>query len=441
MCCLQAATIERRSMPPSGYITHTVSAPSLHGKTPEELTLLLIQLRRHQAKMASARQHTLTQLQRLNGPKDLYHNHLLSTTASTTASITASTSPLLTSGSSTMSHVGHAGLSAPLGPYNNQADDTYMQLKKDMQYLDLKVARSQTLKDTTKPVKVAESDVDVKLSRLCEQDKILKDLEARISSLKEDKDKLESVLDVSHQQMEQYQEQPAHAQKIAYQQRLLQEDLVTIRAQISRLSTEMAEAWEEYSRLEKSVEQLRTVLQAHMNHSATPQNPAPAVPSHAAGIQPPPRSSIPSPASQTLPHSAAPKWANDSAPPRPPLPRLYDYEDTPPVVPPLPKEASVIRHMSVRGLKRQSDERKRDRESGQCVVNGDCKSDLRSYLSEPELPGMIRHGAGSDADHQCFPDKDLSGSSSQLNQSNSISSFVTLRRGPGSAAARVSQRH
>lgn len=31
--CCQAATIERRSMPPSGYITHTVSAPSLHGKT------------------------------------------------------------------------------------------------------------------------------------------------------------------------------------------------------------------------------------------------------------------------------------------------------------------------------------------------------------------------------------------------------------------------
>lgn len=50
-------------------------------------------------------------------------------------------------------------------------------------------------------------------------------------------DKLEGVLDFSHQQMEQYQELPAHAQKIAYQQRLLQEDLVTIRAQISRLST------------------------------------------------------------------------------------------------------------------------------------------------------------------------------------------------------------
>ena len=50
-------------------------------------------------------------------------------------------------------------------------------------------------------------------------------------------DKLEEVLDVSHQQMEQYQDQPAHAEKIAYQQRLLQEDVVHIRAEISQVST------------------------------------------------------------------------------------------------------------------------------------------------------------------------------------------------------------
>uniref|UniRef100_A0A3Q3JPR1 Pleckstrin homology domain containing, family A member 7b n=1 Tax=Monopterus albus TaxID=43700 RepID=A0A3Q3JPR1_MONAL len=335
--CYQAATIERRSMPPSGYMTHTVSAPSLHGKTV----------------------------------------------------------------CSTNNYIKH-------GLYSN-----------------FQAVGSQTVKESGKPVKVAESDVDVKLSRLCEQDKILKDLEARISSLKEDKDKLESILDVSHQQMEQYQEQPAHAHKIAYQQRLLQEDLVTIRAQISRLSTEMALAWEEYNQLERSVEQLRTVLQAHMNHSQeksemkrelwriedvmaglsaskanyritidSVQNPErklvpsvsePAVPSHSTEVQSPPRSTL----SHTSLPSTVPQWAEDSAPPRPPLPHLYDYEETPPVVPPLPKEASVIRHTSVRGLKRQSDERKRDRESGQYVT------DLRSYLSEPELPGMSQHSTGS----------------------------------------------
>lgn len=48
---------------------------------------------------------------------------------------------------------------------------------------------------------------------------------------------MESVLDVSHQQMEQYRDQPAHAEKIAYQQKLLQEDVVHIRAEISQVST------------------------------------------------------------------------------------------------------------------------------------------------------------------------------------------------------------
>lgn len=50
-------------------------------------------------------------------------------------------------------------------------------------------------------------------------------------------DKLESVLDMSHQQMEQYQDQPAHAEKIACQQKLLQEDVVHIRAAVSWVST------------------------------------------------------------------------------------------------------------------------------------------------------------------------------------------------------------
>uniref|UniRef100_A0A8C7THB7 Pleckstrin homology domain containing, family A member 7a n=1 Tax=Oncorhynchus mykiss TaxID=8022 RepID=A0A8C7THB7_ONCMY len=396
---LKAATIERRSMPPSNYITHTVSAPSLHGKTIKSLEPFILTA----------------------------HSVLLHCTA---------------------------------GPLWN-------------------VVGSQTLKEATRPVRVAESDVDVKLSRLCEQDKTLKELEVRICSLKEDKDKLESVLDVSHQQMELYRDQAAHLEKIAYQQRLLQEDVVHIRAEISSASTEMARAWEDYSRLESSVEQLRAVLEAHMNHSATPQQekteikrelwriedvmaglssskanykitidsvqnperklvasvPDPAVPSQSATppvgeVRPPPRSSY------TLPHNPVPKWAEDEAPPRPPLPCLYDYEDPPPAIPPLPKEASVVvRHTSVRGLKRQSDERKRDRESGVCV-NGDFKVELRSYLSEPELPGAGQSSTGSEGGYQTLPNKGLSGSSPRLNQSSNISSYVTLRRGAAASAER-----
>ncbi|KAM9529314.1 pleckstrin homology domain-containing family A member 7-like isoform 9-T9 [Salvelinus alpinus] len=413
---LNAATIDRRSIPTSGYITHTVSAPSLHGKTVDD---------------------TYMQLK-----KDLEYLDLK----------IKSLEPLILMAHSVLLHC----TAGPLGPLWN-------------------VVGSQSLKEATKPVKIAESDVDVKLSGLCEQDKNLKELEVRISSLKDDKDKLESVLDLSRQQMEQYRDRPAHLEKIAYQQRLLQEDVVHIRAQISRVSTEMSRAWEEYSRLESSVEQLRTALQTTMNYSTTSQrekseikrelwrmedvlaglsaskanyritinsvqNPErklvpsvldPALPTPPLGeVRPPP------PSSYILPHNPVPKWAEDEAPPRPPLPRLYDYEDPPPTIPPLPKEAAaVVRHTSVRGLKRQSDERKRDREVGGCV-NGDCKVELRSYLSEPELPGIGQSSTGSEGGYQTLPNKGLSGSSSRLNQSSNISSYVTLRRGVAGSAGR-----
>ncbi|NXF93824.1 PKHA7 protein, partial [Eubucco bourcierii] len=124
----------------------------------------------------------------------------------------------------------------------------------------------------------------------------------------------------------------------------------------------------------------------------------------------------------------------DEAPPRPPLPQLYSPDDHPPAVPPLPREATVIRHTSVRGLKRQSDERKRDRELGQ-YVNGDYRVELRSYMSEPEL-AMIgadlsqpsRGLISSESGYQTLPTRGLSGSTSRLHQSSTISSYATFRR-------------
>ncbi|NXY88128.1 PKHA7 protein, partial [Alcedo cyanopectus] len=418
--------IARRSMPAMGYMTHTVSAPSLHGKS---------------------------------------------------------------------------------------ADDTYIQLKKDLEYLDLKVTGRDTLKErSAKPVKIAESDIDVKLSVFCEQDRILQDLEDKIRALKENKDQLESVLEVLHRQMEQYKDQPQHAEKISYQQRLLQEDLIHIRAEISKVSTEMENAWNEYLKLEKDVSQLKKALQEQMNSSLVSQektqlqkdlwriedvtaglsanktnyktivdsikNPErKTVPSFAQSSVPSlpvslataesklsvPQSPPPSPVKSSLevrlypqpyfqaraqhqaqqlkkiepplqsPVKLKPK-VEDEAPPRPPLPQLYSPEDHPPAVPPLPREATVIRHTSVRGLKRQSDERKRDRELGQ-YVNGDYRVELRSYMSEPELamiggdPSQPSSGLISfDSGYQTLPTRGLSGSTSRLHQSSTISSYATLRR-------------
>ncbi|XP_024587334.1 pleckstrin homology domain-containing family A member 7 isoform X5 [Neophocaena asiaeorientalis asiaeorientalis] len=422
--------LDRRSMPSMGYMTHTVSAPSLHGKS---------------------------------------------------------------------------------------ADDTYLQLKKDLEYLDLKMTGRDLLKDRSlRPVKIAESDIDVKLSVFCEQDRILQDLEDKIRALKENKDQLESVLEVLHRQMEQYRDQPQHLEKIAYQQRLLQEDLVHIRAELSRESTEMENAWNEYLKLERDVEQLKQTLQEQHRRafffqeksqiqkdlwriedviaglSANKENfrilvesvknperktvplfPYPPVPSISSEIKPsllpsPPTSPTRTPLEVRLfpqlqtyvpyrphlpqlrkvmsplqsPTKTKPK-VEDEAPPRPPLPELYSPEDQPPAVPPLPREATIIRHTSVRGLKRQSDERKRDREQGQCV-NGDSRVELRSYVSEPELATFSGDVAppslglvGSESRYQTLPGRGLSGSTSRLQQSSTIAPYVTLRRGLDAESSKV----
>uniref|UniRef100_A0A5F8HJV9 Pleckstrin homology domain containing A7 n=1 Tax=Monodelphis domestica TaxID=13616 RepID=A0A5F8HJV9_MONDO len=418
--------VDRRSMPSMGYMTHTVSAPSLHGKS---------------------------------------------------------------------------------------ADDTYLQLKKDLEYLDLKLLYYFI------PYVII-LYWQVKLSILCEQDRILQDLEDKIRALKENKDQLESVLEVLHRQMEQYKDQPQHAEKISYQQRLLQEDLVHIRAEISKLSTEMENAWNEYLKLENDVNQLKQSLQRQSRRSFFlpqertqiqkdlwriedvtaglstnkanfkilvesfknperktvpffPHTPVPSVlkslgtseskrlPQSSPPSSPPWTSPAKTPLEVRLfpqlqtyvpyrthplqlrkvtspaqsPTKLTPKAVEDEAPPRPPLPEQYSPEDPPPAVPPLPREATVIRHTSVRGLKRQSDERKRDRELGQCV-NGDSKVELRSYMSEPELASLSGDlnqpslgFVGPDSGYQTLPGRGFSGSTSRLQQASTIPSYVTLRRG------------
>ncbi|XP_061466248.1 pleckstrin homology domain-containing family A member 7 isoform X7 [Rhineura floridana] len=420
-----SAHIDRRSMPTMGYMTHTVSAPSLHGKS---------------------------------------------------------------------------------------ADDTYIQLKKDLEYLDLKVTGRDTIKErNTKPIKIGESDIDVKLSVLCEQDRILQDLEDTIRALKENKDQLESVLEVLHRQMEQYKDQPQHTQKISYQQKLLQEDLIHIRAEISKVSTEMENAWNEYLKLEKDVHQLKQALHEQMNRSFFSQEKAQMqkdlwrIEDVTAGlstnksnykviiesIKNPERKTVPSFSKPLVPSLSSTLMSTDSkfstqqsplsspvqpslevrlfpqpymqprmfspsqqvkkadppiqspvklkqhfedeAPPRPPLPQLYSPDDHPPAVPPLPREATVIRHTSVRGLKRQSDERKRDRELG-LYVNGDYRVELRSYVSEPELATIGSDLSqpvgflGTESRYQTLPSRGLSGSTSRLHQSLSASTYATLRR-------------
>ncbi|XP_020849845.1 pleckstrin homology domain-containing family A member 5 isoform X19 [Phascolarctos cinereus] len=68
---------DRRSMP-AGLTLQPVNPQSLQGKTPEELTLLLIKLRRQQAELSSIRENTLAQLMQLKLEAHCPKNEILS---------------------------------------------------------------------------------------------------------------------------------------------------------------------------------------------------------------------------------------------------------------------------------------------------------------------------------------------------------------------------
>ncbi|XP_067875939.1 pleckstrin homology domain-containing family A member 7-like isoform X2 [Heterodontus francisci] len=123
---------------------------------------------------------------------------------------------------------------------------------------------------TLEPVKMAESEVDVLLTRLCGQDRVLQGLMIEATQLKAEKDKLEGVLEVTHCQLLDFGGQLNIVEQLTLQQRILQEDLIEIRARLCDLSTEIEEAWNEYEFLENELQRLRATREL-LSRCASPQ--------------------------------------------------------------------------------------------------------------------------------------------------------------------------
>ncbi|CAM9470765.1 unnamed protein product [Lampetra fluviatilis] len=305
-----------------------------------------------------------------------------------------------------------------------------------------------------------DKEIELRLGRLCEEDQSLRSLTTHLQQLQDDKARLEEALETTHRQMQEFRGQPAHQQKILYQQRLLQEDLVQLLAQISLSNSEWERVMQERRGLEREARGLQDAASAQLARLG----PAAGAPAAARlqkqlwrmedvlrGLQyvgsagqrdgstrdgaPQPRGGAPvdrgyEPPPPPRNYERYLEEEEERAPPRPPLPRAYSPEDAaamggeqppspsaeggrPPDVPPLPRETQALRHTSVRELKRQSGERRRDREHGG-LTNGDYQ-----YHSEPELS----IGASSDPSSSLYRST-LPGQSQMF----SVSSFVTLRR-------------
>ncbi|XP_031239610.1 pleckstrin homology domain-containing family A member 5 isoform X6 [Mastomys coucha] len=370
---------DRRSMP-AGLTLQAVSPQSLQGRTPEELTLLLIKLRRQQAELSTIREHTLAQLMQLkleaHSPKNEILSHHLQRNTIYLDHQMKENEPIIT-----MVHtmIENSALRPQL----------YQQLSQD------------ECRGTLYKYRPEEVDIDAKLSRLCEQDKAVRALEEKLQQLHKEKYTLEQALLSASQEIEMNADNPAAIQTVVMQRDDLQNGLLSTCRELSRATAELERAWREYDKLEYDVTVTRKQMQDQLDRLGEVQ-------SESAGIQ---RAQIQKElwriqdvmeglskhkqqrgSAETVGLAGSKPFSSvkcrseeeEVAPPRPPLPRSYDFTEQPPIVPPLPSDSSSLLCYS-RGPVHLPEEKKIHQVQGYPRNGSHCGPDYRLYKSEPEL--------------------------------------------------------
>ncbi|XP_065742934.1 pleckstrin homology domain-containing family A member 5 isoform X14 [Phocoena phocoena] len=110
-----------------------------------------------------------------------------------------------------------------------------------------------------------EVDIDVKLSRLCEQDKVVHALEEKLQQLHKEKYTLEQALLSASQEIELNADNPAAIQTVLLQRDDLQNGLLSTCRELSRATAELERAWREYDKLEYDVTLTRNQMQEQLD--------------------------------------------------------------------------------------------------------------------------------------------------------------------------------
>ncbi|XP_029681276.1 pleckstrin homology domain-containing family A member 5 isoform X10 [Takifugu rubripes] len=240
------------SVPPQ-----TITPQSLQGKTPEELTLMLIKLRRQQAELNSLREHTVAQLMALslegpNAKTDVLSHHL----------------------------------QRNLVYLDNQRKENEPLIFMIHTLIENSAPRPQLYQQTgTEDYKDAQSpfdqrvedvDIDTKLGRLCEQDKAVRMQEDKLQQLHREKHTLETALLSASQELSEQDGSSATAMQSLIQQRdVLQNGLLSTCRELSRVSTELDRSWREYDRLGAEVTLAKSNLLEQLEALGSPQTEPP----------------------------------------------------------------------------------------------------------------------------------------------------------------------
>ncbi|XP_047659812.1 pleckstrin homology domain-containing family A member 5 isoform X9 [Tachysurus fulvidraco] len=120
-----------------------------------------------------------------------------------------------------------------------------------------------------------ELDVDAKLSRLCEQGKVVRTQEEKLQQLHREKHTLETALLSASQELEMSVENPTTMQSLIQQRDVLQNGLLSSCRELVRVSTELERSWKEYDKLESDVTLAKRNLLDQLEALGSPQTEPP----------------------------------------------------------------------------------------------------------------------------------------------------------------------
>ncbi|XP_066120670.1 pleckstrin homology domain-containing family A member 5 isoform X13 [Saccopteryx bilineata] len=137
-------------------------------------------------------------------------------------------------------------------------------LQRNTIYLDHQLSQDEC-RGTLYKYRPDEVDIDAKLSRLCEQDKVVHALEEKLQQLHKEKYTLEQALLSASQEIEMNADNPAAIQTVMLQRDDLQNGLLSTCRELSRATAELERAWREYDKLEYDVTVTRNQMQEQLD--------------------------------------------------------------------------------------------------------------------------------------------------------------------------------
>ncbi|XP_051807568.1 pleckstrin homology domain-containing family A member 5-like isoform X11 [Acanthochromis polyacanthus] len=147
-------------------------------------------------------------------------------------------------------------------------------LQRNLMYLDNQLS-PEDFREQAYTCMPEEADIDTKLSRLCEQDKVVRTQEDKVQQLYREKHTLETALLSASQEIEMGSDNPAAIQSVIQQRDLLQSGLLSTCRELSRVTAELERSWREYDKLEGDVTLAKNNLLEQLEALGSPQTEPP----------------------------------------------------------------------------------------------------------------------------------------------------------------------